>query len=424
MVTVRRSFRRRHALGGVAASAALLAAVIAPNAGAHVALASSVASMKQEAATLTAEISALNVKIQGLSNQYQQVQGQIHVLQSKEAAVQAQIAAKRKEMATLHTEIVQEAVALFTQSGSNSELLTLLQNSANSSAVTQEDIQTASSSQEQAVNAYKTAGQQLDSEEAQLQSDQSQQQSLLSSLSQEESQAQADQQKVQSELASVNQQIQQMVAQQIAAEQAAREAQLQAEQLAAEQAAEAAQAAQAAQAQQAPPPALTPTPASVAPSGYANPLRDISGLQIWRVDQGVDYNGYGPIFAIGDGVVLTTFNGGWPGGTFITYRLTDGPAAGLIVYAAEDINCDVSVGQAVTPNTVLGTLYNGPDGIETGWASSLLGETMAMQYGQFYGSNSTAFGYNFSQLLQSLGAPGGVLQNSPTGSVPSGWPQW
>jgi len=421
MVAVRRVLHRRHALVGVAASAALVAALGVPSAGSHVALASSVASMKQEAAALTAEISSLNTKIQALSNQYQQVQAQIRALEAKEATVQAQITAKRKEMATLHAEIVQEAVGLFTQSGSNSELLTLLQNSANSSAVAQEDIQTASSSQEQAVNAYKEAGQELAAEEAQLQSDQSQQQSLLGSLSQEESQAQADQQKVQSELASVNQQIQQMVAQQIAAEQAAREAQLQREQLAAEQAAAAAAAQQA---QQAPPPAPAPTPAAVAPSGYANPIRDISDLQIWRVDQGVDYNGYGPIFAIGDGVVLSTFNGGWPGGTFITYRLTNGPAAGLIVYAAEDINVDVSVGQYVTPNTVLGTLYNGPDGIETGWASPLIGETMAMQYGQFYGSNSTAFGYNFSQLLQSLGAPGGVLQNSPTGSLPAGWPQW
>jgi len=34
---------------------------------------------------------------------------------------------------------------------------------------------------------------------------------------------------------------------------------------------------------------------------------------------------------------------------------------------------------------------------------------MARTYGQYHGGNSTAFGYNFSRLLQSLGAPGGVL---------------
>lgn len=165
-------------------------------------------------------------------------------------------------------------------------------------------------------------------------------------------------------------------------------------------------------------------PAHVAPGGYANPLRSVSGLQPDRIDQGVDFQGFGPIYAIGNGVVLSTVNGGWPGGTFITYRLTGGAAAGLVVYAAEDINPAVQVGQAVTSNTVLGTVYGGPTGIETGWADSGAGDTMAAVYGQFGGSNTTAFGYNFSQLLQSLGAPGGIEQSAPSGSLPSGWPQW
>ncbi|MHB1502633.1 MAG: hypothetical protein ACYCTL_01040 [Acidimicrobiales bacterium] len=203
--------------------------------------------------------------------------------------------------------------------------------------------------------------------------------------------------------------------------------------LAAQRAAEQALAAKRAAAQQAAQSAVSPSaslPPPVqfqpAPGGYVNPLRAIGGLMPERVDQGVDYGGFGPIYAIGDGVVLNTVNAGWPGGTFITYRLTNGPAAGLVVYAAEDIYPSVSVGQAVTAGTVLGQMYDGPDGIETGWAGrSGQGYTMAHDYGQFYGANSTAFGYNFSQLLQSLGAPGGVLQNNPpTGTLPPGWPQW
>ena len=99
---------------------------------------------------------------------------------------------------------------------------------------------------------------------------------------------------------------------------------------------------------------------------------------------------------------------------------------GRVVYVAESVNPTVTPGQSVTPNTVIGTLYNGSSGIETGWANpGGNGTTMAAIYGQFYGANSTAFGYNFSQLLSSLGGPGGVLQNNPpTGSVPSNWPQW
>jgi murein DD-endopeptidase MepM/ murein hydrolase activator NlpD len=160
------------------------------------------------------------------------------------------------------------------------------------------------------------------------------------------------------------------------------------------------------------------------PSGYENPLRAIAGLSPERIDQGVDYMGYGPIYAIGDGVILSTVNGGWPGGTFITYKLESGPAAGLVVYAAEDINPSVYIGQQVNANTVIGTMYEGWSGIETGWANGSEGDTMAMTAGQFGGSNSTAFGWNFDQLLVSLGAPGGILESGPTGAVPSGWPTW
>jgi murein DD-endopeptidase MepM/ murein hydrolase activator NlpD len=170
-----------------------------------------------------------------------------------------------------------------------------------------------------------------------------------------------------------------------------------------------------------PPPNVTPSPGT-----YTNPLRAVSALSSERIDQGVDYSGFGPIYAIGNGVVLSTVNGGWPGGTFIAYRLTDGPAAGLVVYAAEDIQPSVQVGATVTANTVLGQVYAGPTGIETGWADpSADGDTMARTYQQYSGGNSTAFGFNFSQLLQSTGAPGGVLEtNPPTGLLPPSWPRW
>ena len=70
----------------------------------------------------------------------------------------------------------------------------------------------------------------------------------------------------------------------------------------------AAKAAQAAAASQAPPPgSVTINPS---PGSYVNPLRGINGLTPERIDQGVDYSGYGPIYAIGDGVVLSTVNSG------------------------------------------------------------------------------------------------------------------
>jgi murein DD-endopeptidase MepM/ murein hydrolase activator NlpD len=159
--------------------------------------------------------------------------------------------------------------------------------------------------------------------------------------------------------------------------------------------------------------------------GYANPLRAVTALSSERIDQGVDYSGFGPVYAIGDGVVLSTVGSGWPSGTFIAYRLTDGPARGLVVYVAEDIEPGVQVGATVTSSTVLGQMFAGPSGIETGWADgSSLPDTMARTYGQFDGSNSTAFGHNFSQLLQSVGAPGGILSGPPSGTLPASWPRW
>ncbi|HMC69859.1 MAG TPA: hypothetical protein VKJ07_11955, partial [Mycobacteriales bacterium] len=172
-------------------------------------------------------------------------------------------------------------------------------------------------------------------------------------------------------------------------------------------------------------PGPSPSPGPSSPSGYRNPLRNVTALTPERIDQGVDYAGFGPIYAIGNGVVLNTVQAGWPGGTFIAYRLTEGPARGLVVYAAEDIEPSVQVGDTVTSNTVLGHMYAGPDGIETGWGDGFaLGNTMARTYGQFDGSNSTAFGVNFSRLLVSVGAPGGVQNTPPAGQLPASWPRW
>jgi len=171
-----------------------------------------------------------------------------------------------------------------------------------------------------------------------------------------------------------------------------------------------------------PPPPAPPS----SPGAYANPFRGMGALTPQRIDQGVDYAGFGPIYAIGNGVVLSTSVPGWPAGTYIAYQLTDGPARGLVVFAAEDIQPSVQVGDHVSANSVIGQVFAGPDGIETGWGDpNAIGNTMARTYGQFNGGNSTAFGSNFSRLLQALGAPGGILQNDPpTGTLPSGWPTW
>jgi murein DD-endopeptidase MepM/ murein hydrolase activator NlpD len=159
---------------------------------------------------------------------------------------------------------------------------------------------------------------------------------------------------------------------------------------------------------------------------YQNPLRLIGGLIVNRVDMGVDFAGAGSVYALGAGVVTEAqgTNGGWPGGGWITYQLTDGPAVGEVVYLAEDVTPTVQVGQQVTPDTVIAHMFNGSAGIETGWAmlDSASSESELPEAGGIGGAGPfpTAIGMNFEYLLRALGVPASSDSGKPTsGLVPS-----
>lgn len=162
---------------------------------------------------------------------------------------------------------------------------------------------------------------------------------------------------------------------------------------------------------------------------YLNPLRAVTGLQPQRIDMGADFAGSGPIYPIGDAVITsaTGTSGGWPGGGWITYQLTDGPAAGLVVYVAEDVQPTVSVGEKVTPTTEIASMSNGADGIETGWAmpDSSSAESQLAVAGGISGGGPfpTAVGVNFDELLQALGVPAAPnAGQSPYGLLPPNYP--
>ena len=168
--------------------------------------------------------------------------------------------------------------------------------------------------------------------------------------------------------------------------------------------------------------------ASGAP-GYRNPLRAISNLVPERIDMGVDFGGSGPIYALGDAVITnaTGESAGWPGGGWITYQLTDGPDAGLMVYVAEDVTPTVSVGQHVTPSTVIANMFDGYDGIETGWAQpgGLSAESQLPAAGDIGGDGPfpTMIGVNFDELLESLGVPAAPNRDDYAyGILPANYP--
>ena len=135
-----------------------------------------------------------------------------------------------------------------------------------------------------------------------------------------------------------------------------------------------------------------------------------------------------PVYALGDAVVTSATGeaGGWPGGGWITYQLLDGPAAGLQVYVAEDITPTVQVGEHLTPSTVVGYMFEGPDGIEIGWAAlnglaaSQLTEAAATGEADVF---PTTVGLNFEGLLVSLGAPVAPNRNQiGSGILPANYP--
>jgi len=167
---------------------------------------------------------------------------------------------------------------------------------------------------------------------------------------------------------------------------------------------------------------------AAAPAGYLNPFRGVAALIPERIDEGVDFGGSGPVYALGDAVITNAGqNAGWPGGGWITYRLTNGPGAGLTVYLAEDVTPTVQPGQRVSASTVIANMFNWGDGIEIGWAqaSGVSAESELPEAGGIGGAGPfpTGVGVNFDELLHSLGVPAAPNLTEPAyGLLPSNYP--
>jgi lysophospholipase L1-like esterase len=175
-----------------------------------------------------------------------------------------------------------------------------------------------------------------------------------------------------------------------------------------------------------------------ASGGYQNPYRSVTNLVDERIDMGVDYAGTGPVYALGAGIVTyaQSTGTGWPGGGYIQYTLTAGPASGQMVYFAECVTPLVTAGQQVTAETVIGTITNCGSGTESGWASATPTITMAAADpttlacqsppcgGQWDGTHSTAYGSNFAQLLNLVGQSTVPPALPVNGTLPPTWPLW
>lgn len=184
--------------------------------------------------------------------------------------------------------------------------------------------------------------------------------------------------------------------------------------------------------------------------GYKNPYRDLKQSMPLRIDMGVDYAGKGPIYAIGKGKVDVVYEfksgggSGWPGrpswpndgggGGYVSYTLSEGPAKGKTVYMSEACQPTVKHGDELTADTKICDMDGVPGKAgdpwsEMGWAANKTGTT-AKAWPVWKDHDDldhyTAYGENFSQLLQKLGAKPGTKQAGAVklGSLESGWPSW
>ena len=113
-----------------------------------------------------------------------------------------------------------------------------------------------------------------------------------------------------------------------------------------------------------------------------------------------------------------SFDNARPAGDVAQRQVRPPPAAGLVVYVAEDVQPTVSVGSKVTPTTAIANMFNGSAGIETGWAmpDSSSAESQLPEAGAISGGGPfpTKVGVSFDDLLQALGVP--AAPNASQGS--------
>jgi hypothetical protein len=158
---------------------------------------------------------------------------------------------------------------------------------------------------------------------------------------------------------------------------------------------------------------------------YCNPYRAVGSLVPERIDQGVDYAGAGSIYALGPGHIDQYRNrddNGWPGGTFVSYKLSAGPAMGKVVYLAEniDLNPLLHAGSFVYGGTVLGTLVNAFPNSESGWG--VAGQGYTAEFSCYTEGCTTALGLNFNDLLVCLKAPSGIKEQTGCCTSTAGYP--
>jgi hypothetical protein len=154
---------------------------------------------------------------------------------------------------------------------------------------------------------------------------------------------------------------------------------------------------------------------------YGNPFRHASHLEVGRVDMGVDYHGVGRIDAIGRCRIEGIGGAGWPGGVYIMYRLLRGRHRGKHIYVAEAIHPTCEVGRVYYKGQQIANFGANAapgrnPGIEIGWSSGTLNETLAAATTGYHEGEPTPAGQCFARFLHHHGCPTPQVPNLAHGS--------
>ncbi len=183
--------------------------------------ADSISSEKAQAAAIASRIDQLNNQVNVLAEQYNQASLKLSGIQTQIASTQKSITAQQKKVDQLKAKLANEAITAYTQAGTASDLMSILQGSSTDASVRQVILNTVSFSQQDLISAFQSAKAQLQSQQSQLASEESQANSTVQQISSAKNAAQSATNQEQLQLTQVNGTIAVLVRQQQQAQAAA-----------------------------------------------------------------------------------------------------------------------------------------------------------------------------------------------------------
>ncbi len=207
---------------GITASIGIaIASILAVLVPISTASADSISSEKAQAAAIAARITQLNNQVNVLAEQYDQASYKLSDIQTQIAATQKSIAAQQKKVDQLKAKLANEAITAYTQAGTASGLMSILQGTGTDASVRQVILNTVSFSQQDLISAFQSAKTQLQSQQSQLAAEESQANSTVQQIASAKAAAQSATSQEQLQLTQVNGTIAVLVRQQQQAQAAA-----------------------------------------------------------------------------------------------------------------------------------------------------------------------------------------------------------